>query len=285
MDWVHLCCSHISWCLLQNVMRVGFHIRSAMIAAVFCKTLRLTQEGKRSFASGRITNLITTDVEALQQILQQLHSLWSAPLRIIIAIVFLFYQLDWSLLVGASVLLLLFPFQTFIISRMQRFTKAGLLRTDKCIGLMYEILGAMDFVKCYAWESSFTTKVLDIRKDELGWFRRAQVLAAVNSFFLNSIPVFVTVIAFGVYKLVEGTLTAAKAFTALSLFSVLRFSLFMCPNLITQVANANVSLKRLQDLLLADEYALGPNPHIVPELPVISIKDGTFSWDPKVSSK
>ncbi|MCO5609705.1 hypothetical protein L7F22_063937 [Adiantum nelumboides] len=268
----------------QNVMRVGFRIRSSMIAAVFRKTLRLTNEGKKGFASGRITNLITTDVEALQQILQQLHNLWSAPLRIVIAIVLLFYQLGWSSLVGASVLLLLFPLQTFIISKMQRLTKEGLQRTDKRIGLMYEILGAMDIVKCYAWESSFQTKVLDVRKEELGWFRRAQLLAAVNTFFLNSIPVFVTVIAFGVYTLVEGTLTAAKAFTALSLFSILRFPLYMLPNLITQVVNANVSLKRLQDLLLADEYAIGPNPPIVPNLPAISVKDGTFSWDQKAET-
>ncbi|KAH7289296.1 hypothetical protein KP509_31G069200 [Ceratopteris richardii] len=268
----------------QNVMRVGFRIRSSMIAAVFRKTLRLTNEGKKSFASGRITNLITTDVEALQMILQQLHNLWSSPLRIIIAIVLLFYQLGWASLVGASVLLLLFPVQTFIITRMQKLTKEGLQRTDKRIGLMYEVLGAMDIVKCYAWESSFQAKVLDIRKDELGWFRKAQLLAAVNSFFLNSIPVFVTVIAFGVYTLVEGSITPSKAFTALSLFSVLRFPLYMFPNLITQVANANVSLKRLQDLLLAEERALGANPPIVPGLPAISIKDGTFSWDKKAET-
>eukprot|EP00250_Pteridium_aquilinum_P005352 c15461_g1_i1 orf=573-5420(+) len=268
----------------QNVMRVGFRIRSSMIAAVFRKTLRLTNEGKQGFASGRITNLITTDVEALQQICQQLHNLWSAPLRIIIAIVLLYFQLGWASLVGASVLLLLFPAQTFIISKMQKLTREGLQRTDKRIGLMYETLGAMDIVKCYAWENSFQTKVLDVRNDELSWFRKAQLLAAVNSFFLNSIPVFVTVIAFGVYSLFEGTLTPAKAFTALSLFSVLRFPLYMFPNLITQVVNANVSLKRLQDLLLAEERELGPNPPIVPEFPAISIKDGTFSWDRKAET-
>ncbi|KAH7282900.1 hypothetical protein KP509_35G052100 [Ceratopteris richardii] len=58
----------------------------------------------------------------------------------------------------------------------------------------------------------------------------------------------------------------------------------MFPNLITQVANANVSLKRLQDLLLAEERALGANPPIVPGLPAISIKDGTFSWDKKAET-
>jgi hypothetical protein len=61
------------------------------------------------------------------------------------------------------------------------------------------------------------------------------VLFQLNSFILNSIPVLVTVVSFGVYTLLGGELTPAKAFTSLSLFTVLRFPLFMLPNLITQV--------------------------------------------------
>ena len=37
--------------------------------------------------------------------------------------------------------------QTFIISRMQKWSKEGLQRTDRRIGLMNEILAAMDTVK------------------------------------------------------------------------------------------------------------------------------------------
>lgn len=37
--------------------------------------------------------------------------------------------------------------QTFVISKMQKLTKEGLQRTDKRIGLMNEVLAAMDTVK------------------------------------------------------------------------------------------------------------------------------------------
>jgi ATP-binding cassette subfamily C (CFTR/MRP) protein 1 len=37
--------------------------------------------------------------------------------------------------------------QTFVISKMQKLSKEGLQRTDKRIGLMNEILAAMDTVK------------------------------------------------------------------------------------------------------------------------------------------
>ncbi|GLT68257.1 hypothetical protein SLA2020_405060 [Shorea laevis] len=55
----------------------------------------------------------------------------------------------------------------------------------------------------------------------------------------------------------------------------------MLPNLLSQVVNANVSLQRLEELFLAEERVLQPNPPLEPGLPAISIKDGYFSWDSK----
>ncbi|KAL6991625.1 Multidrug resistance-associated protein 9 [Sarracenia purpurea var. burkii] len=266
----------------QNVMRVGFRLRSTLVAAVFRKSLRLTHEDRKKFPSGKITNLMTTDANALQQICQQLHGLWSAPFRISIAMVLLYQQLGVASLLGSLMLVLMFPLQTFIISKMRKLSKEGLQRTDKRVGLMNEILAAMDTVKCYAWEESFQSKIQSMRNDELSWFQKAQLLAACNTFILNSIPVLVTVTSFGMFTLLGGDLTPARAFTSLSLFAVLRFPLNMLPNLITQVVNANVSLQRLEELFLAEERILLPNPPLKPELPAISIKDGYFSWDSKV---
>lgn len=57
----------------------------------------------------------------------------------------------------------------------------------------------------------------------------------LNGFILNSIPVLVTVAAFGLFTVLGGDLTPSRAFTSLSLFAVLRFPLFLLPNIITQV--------------------------------------------------
>ena len=60
-----------------------------------------------------------------------------------------------------------------------------------------------------------------------------------NGFILNSIPVVVTVVSFGLFTFLGGDLTPARAFTAISLFAVLRFPLFMLPNIITQVLSSS----------------------------------------------
>lgn len=163
----------------RNVMRVGFRVRSTMVAAIFRKALRLTHDSRRRFPSGKITNMITTDANALQQICQQLHGLWSAPFRIVLSMALLHQQLGVASLFGSMMLVLLFPIQTFIISRMRKLTTEGLHWTDKRVGLMNEILAAMDTVKCYAWEDSFQSKIQGIRTDELSWFQKAQTLGAV----------------------------------------------------------------------------------------------------------
>ncbi|PQQ21209.1 ABC transporter C family member 12 isoform X2 [Prunus yedoensis var. nudiflora] len=77
----------------QNVMRVGFRLRSTLVAAIFRKSIRLTHEGRKKFPTGKITNMMSTDANALQQICQQLHGLWSAPFRITVAMVLLYQQL------------------------------------------------------------------------------------------------------------------------------------------------------------------------------------------------
>ncbi|KAJ0430942.1 putative ABC-type xenobiotic transporter [Helianthus annuus] len=107
------------------------------------------------------------------------------------------------------------------------------------------------------------------------------MLGALNTFILNSIPVVVIVVSFGLFTLLGGDLTPARAFTSLSLFDVLRFPLFMLPNTISQAVNAHVSLKHMEDLLLAEERLLLPNPPLEPGLPAISIRNGSFSWDSK----
>ncbi|KAF2534155.1 hypothetical protein F2Q70_00030476 [Brassica cretica] len=267
----------------QNVWRVGFRLRSTLVAAIFHKSLRLTHEARKNFASGKVTNMITTDANALQQISQQLHGLWSAPFRIIVSMILLYQQLGVASLFGSLILFLLIPLQTLIISKMRKLTKEGLQWTDKRVGIMNEILAAMDTVKCYAWEKSFESRIQGIRNEELSWFRKAQLLSAFNSFILNSIPVVVTVVSFGVYVLLGGDLTPARAFTSLSLFAVLRFPLNMLPNLLSQVVNANVSLQRIEELLLSEERILAENPPLQPGAPAISIKNGYFSWDSKAT--
>ncbi|KAJ4837828.1 Multidrug resistance-associated protein 9 [Turnera subulata] len=164
---------------LHNVWRAAFRLKSTLIGAIFRKSLRLSQEGRKNFSSGKLANMITTDTNVLQDMCEDLHGVWSLPFRIVIAMVLLYQQLGIASLLGSLVLLLLLFIQTFVIHKMKKLTEEGLQRTDIRVGLMSEILAAMHAVKCYAWEKSFHSRVQSIRDNELSFFRNAQLLSAI----------------------------------------------------------------------------------------------------------
>eukprot|EP00898_Chlorokybus_atmophyticus_P000774 jgi/Chlat1/1698/Chrsp127S01927 len=269
----------------QIVMRVGFQVRSALVSAIFRKTLHLSHAGRDGVTSGKVTNLITSDAESLQMLMQNLHQLWSAPLRIIISMVLLYNELGIASILSLGIIVLMIPVQAcaIVIRTVSKLVRSTLMRTDERVKLMNEILNAMDIVKFFAWEDSFKKKINDVRGSELSWLRKSSYLVAVNYFILGVVPVLVSVATFAVYSLMGNQLTAAKAFTALALFGVLRMPLFTFPNLISQVTSCKVSIQRLQDVLGADERKLPPFPSPDQKLPAIKVENGNFSWTLKAT--
>ena len=69
-------------------------------------------------------------------------------------------------------------------------------------------------------QDSFWDRIQGARNSELGVLWRTAIVASFNAFLLNAIPVIVSVATFTAYVLLGHNLTAAKAFTALSLFTV-----------------------------------------------------------------
>ena len=63
-------------------------------------------------------------------------------------------------------------------------------------------------------------RIQSVRNQELGTLWKSFIIQAFFGFTLNTIPVLVSVLTFGVYVLLGHRLTAAEAFTSLSLFTV-----------------------------------------------------------------
>lgn len=60
---------------------------------------------------------------------------------------------------------------------------------------------------------------------------------------------------FAVYVLTGNDLEVSRALTALALFDLLRFPLFMLPGIINKMVEAGVSLQRIRSFLLCEEHA------------------------------
>jgi ATP-binding cassette subfamily C (CFTR/MRP) protein 1 len=102
----------------------------------------------------------------------------------------------------------------------------------------------------------------------------------------SAVPLLIALTTFGTYVTIAGrVLDVASALTALALFEILRFPLFMLPFTINMIVEAFVSVGRIQDFLTASDYIPPPilsssaatNGTNLAE-PIIELKDATFTY-------
>ncbi|XP_040186825.1 ATP-binding cassette sub-family C member 3 isoform X2 [Rana temporaria] len=267
---------HFQYCFVT-----GMRLRSAITGIIYRKSLVITNAAKRSSTVGEVVNLMSVDAQRFQDLTTFLNMLWSAPLQIFLALYFLWETLGPSVLAGVAVMVLLIPINAFIAMKTRAFQVEQMQYKDSRIKLMNEILNGIKVLKLYAWEPSFAQKVLEIRSKELNVLRKAAYLNALSTFAWTSAPFLVALTTFAVYVSVKETniLDAEKAFVSLSLFNILRFPLNMLPQVISNLAQASVSIKRIQNFLANDEL----DPDAVNKdktLPgnAITVHKGTFSW-------
>uniref|UniRef100_A0A8C3UU77 ABC-type glutathione-S-conjugate transporter n=1 Tax=Catharus ustulatus TaxID=91951 RepID=A0A8C3UU77_CATUS len=152
---------------------------------------------------------------------------------------------------------------------------------DERMKIMTEILNGIKILKLFAWEPSFEKRVTDIRARELKNLVNFGYLQSVSVFVFTCAPSLVSLASFGVYVLVDenNILDAQKAFTAISLFNVLRFPLAMLPMVISSMVQTNVSTVRLERYLSGgdlDTSAIHQN-HIAGN--AVSFSEATFAWE------
>ncbi|XP_035389253.1 canalicular multispecific organic anion transporter 2 isoform X2 [Electrophorus electricus] len=270
---------HFQYCFVT-----GMRLRSAIIGAIYRKSLVITNEAKRSSTVGEVVNLMSVDAQRFMDLTTFLNMLWSAPLQIILALYFLWQTLGPSVLAGVAVMVLLIPFNAVIAMKTKAYQVEQMQHKDMRIKLMNEILNGIKVLKLYAWEVSFREKVLQVRQKELAVLRKAAYLGSLSIMAWTSAPFLVALTTFAVYVSVDenNVLDAEKAFVSLSLFNILRFPLNMLPQVITSLVQANVSLKRIQTFLTHDEL----DPGNVDRKPVasdfaVTVVNGKFSWAKK----
>lgn len=121
------------------------------------------------------------------------------------------------------------PLTKAVAQWMGRMQKDLMKAKDARIKLNAEVLGGMKIIKLQAWEDSFQKRIMDLREAELAQLFRYYVGLAFSRMLWTFTPLFVALTTFAAYVWSGHELDVASALTALALFGILRFPLFMLP--------------------------------------------------------
>ncbi|KAG6006960.1 hypothetical protein E4U21_006580 [Claviceps maximensis] len=200
---------------------------------------------------GTIINLMSVDSFKIAEVTAYLHFLVAAaPTQLIVSVVLLWQVMGLSAIPGLIVMVFLLPVNYFLAKGFNITSKNIMAATDKRINVTNEVLQNIRIIKYFAWEDRFGRTIDEKREAELKALRSRFTLWACAVAIWNSVPVLITFFSFLVYTLVEKKpLYPSVAFTAISLFMLLRVPLDQLGDMFAHVQEAKVSIDRVEEFL------------------------------------
>ncbi|KAF4120667.1 ABC-type multidrug transport system, ATPase and permease component [Geosmithia morbida] len=204
---------------------------------------------------GTIINLMSVDSFKVAEITAYLHFLCaSAPAMLVISVVLLWQVMGYSAIPGIVVMALLLPVNYLIGKGFNETSKNIMAATDKRISITNEVLQNIRIIKYFAWEERFGMMIDEKRHAELRSLRSRFLVWAAAVATWNFVPVLITFFSFLVYTVLEKKpLYPSVAFTAMSLFMLLRIPLDQFGDMFAHVQEAKVSIDRVEEFLQEEE--------------------------------
>jgi hypothetical protein len=107
----------------QRAFETGMRIKTSLTAAIYSKSLKLSNEGRAAKSTGDIVNYMAVDTQRLQDLTQYGQQLWSAPYQIILCMLSLYNLVGLSMLAGVGAMILMIPINGLIARLMKRLQK------------------------------------------------------------------------------------------------------------------------------------------------------------------
>uniref|UniRef100_H3HD38 Uncharacterized protein n=1 Tax=Phytophthora ramorum TaxID=164328 RepID=H3HD38_PHYRM len=267
---------------------IAIKLVASVKTLMFRKTLRLNAEARRDKSTGAITNMYTSDSDAILDTAFLIHQLWLIPLQIAIVSYMLYDVLGVAALAGVSVIVVMLGIN-HLISRCM-FSVQRVYRRSKDVRMkkVTEVFKAVEIVKFNAWEDRLLGQIKQARATEMKVLFKRRLLACLSVVMLWGMPVFISVASFGVYTgVMHRSLTPSIVFTSIALFQLIQGPLRMITNILPMLVQSKVALERIaaflempeleDDNVMTADHPLSEK-YVIKKV-IVAVKDGEFGWD------
>ncbi|KAF5368585.1 hypothetical protein D9758_002189 [Tetrapyrgos nigripes] len=258
---------------------------------------QVNQEGDENKKAdlGKIVNLMQGDAYAVAQRFWEFSALFASPVRLVVALVFLYNVLGWAAISAVVLVLVAYVLNYPLAMYNIYITRESWKAKDTRMNTVNELLQNIRFLKFYGWEYHWGRRTNERRETELSWRVKNNIVDTLITFIWTWLPSATALISFLFYTLVERKpLTVSTAFTAIALFSQLQEPMTALPGQFFAMLHAYVSMQRIEQFLDEEEIPEWASTLSAPVFrddrdpaqQKIGFSDATFQWqlDSKSSS-
>ncbi|XP_077104559.1 ATP-binding cassette sub-family C member 5 [Siphateles boraxobius] len=234
--------------------RTGTRLRGAVLTMAFHKILRLRSLREKSM--GQLINMCSSDGQRMFEAAVVGSLLAGGPLVAVLGMGYNLSVLGPTSLLGSAVFILFYPTMMFSSRLTAYFRRKGVAVTDQRVQKMNEILNYIKFIKMYAWVKAFSQAVRRIREEERQILEKTGYFQSITVGVAPIVVVIASVATFSTHMLLGYDLTAAQAFTVVTVFNSMTFALKVTPFSVKSLSEASVAIDRFKSLLLMAEVKM-----------------------------
>uniref|UniRef100_A0A7N8XY73 ATP-binding cassette, sub-family C (CFTR/MRP), member 5 n=1 Tax=Mastacembelus armatus TaxID=205130 RepID=A0A7N8XY73_9TELE len=253
--------------------RTGSRLRGAILSLAFNKILRLRSVRDKSM--GQLVNMCSSDGQRMFEAAAVGSLLAGGPLVAVLGVAYNLFVLGPTSLLGSAVFILFYPTMMFSSRLTAYFRRKGVAVTDKRVQKMNEILSYIKVIKMYAWVKAFSQDVRRIREEERRILELTGYCQSITVGVAPIVVVIASVATFSTHMLLGYDLTAAQAFTVVTVFNAMTFALKVTPFSVKSLSEASVAMERFKSLFLLPEVdsvrALPGDPQAAVEMCGVSL--------------
>lgn len=243
------------------------------------------EESSSNAQLGTIINLMAIDAFKISEICAYLHSFVEAIVMTVIALTLLYKLIGLSAIIGTLVIIVMLPLNFKLAVMLGDYQKKALAVTDKRIQKLNEAFQAIRIIKFFSWEENFENDINEIREKELQLLIKRTITWVASAFVWFITPTLVTTAAFAFYIYVQKMpLTTPVAFTALSLFALLRDPLDRLSDMLSFVIQSKVSLDRVGNFLEEADTEKYNQLTVDKNANKLAFENTTVAWDENEST-
>ena len=113
------------------------------ILLILLQALHLSNKARQTSTVGEVVNLISVDAQRLMDTMTFINMTWSAPLQIILSLVFLYLTMGPSIFAGFAVMVVMVPLNGVLATQARKLQVKQMKEKDSRIKLVNEVLNGI----------------------------------------------------------------------------------------------------------------------------------------------
>ncbi|KAJ3280632.1 Multidrug resistance-associated protein 7 [Rhizoclosmatium sp. JEL0117] len=266
---------------LTNVANI--RLGAALTTAMYKKSLNLASKSRLAYSAGTVNTLCVADVANVKGFIDAFNKAWSMPIQVIVSIYLVSTLLKASTAVAAGVFIGIGALAFLFMPKLGAAMGGYMMAQDARTTALREFLYGVKVVKYHTLEEHIESKINAARVNQITSIRlfvKNLVMLLFTMIAQQQLTVPLTLVTYGA---LGNSMDPATVFVALSLLVGLTAISGSLSGIISELAQAFASYKRIYAFLIAEEANESESPVFLTadtsNEAALILENTSFSWE------